>query len=98
MMLHIDRDLVHEDRLEDARDGGLTQPDESDYLVHGARTFYDSADNTENGVLGDQTDATPEKGAELFEAAAYQPVQLCEWVDDQPFDALMPEPHVRERE
>ena len=62
--------------------------------VHGARTFYDAADNTANGVLGDQTDATPEKGERLFEAASEQLVKLCEWLVAQDFEELMPEPHV----
>ncbi|SEN20235.1 creatinine amidohydrolase [Halorientalis persicus] len=96
MIMHIANELVHDDRLEDARDGGLTEWDEMG--VHGAKTFYDAADNTENGVLGDQTDATPKKGEELFEAASDQLVKLCDWLDDQPFEDLMPEPHVRERE
>jgi creatinine amidohydrolase len=30
----------------------------------------------------------------LFEAATDQLVQLCEWLDDQPFEDLLPEPHV----
>ncbi|MFT4921718.1 MAG: creatinine amidohydrolase [Haloarculaceae archaeon] len=94
MMLHIDRELVHEDRLAEARDGGLSAFDEETGRVHGARTFYDAADNTGNGVLGDQTDATPEKGRQLFEAASDQLVRLCEWLDDQDFHDLMPEEHV----
>jgi creatinine amidohydrolase len=61
---------------------------------HGARTFYEAIENTENGVLGDQTDATAEKGARLFEAACDQLVQLCEWVAAQDREALMPKPHV----
>ncbi|WP_335999708.1 creatininase family protein [Halorientalis halophila] len=97
MIMHIAEELVHADRLEDARDGGVPSVDEAGTMKFGARTFYDAADNTDNGVLGDQTDATPEKGEELFEAASEQLVKLCEWIDDQPFDDLMPEPHVRDR-
>jgi creatinine amidohydrolase len=63
-------------------------------VKHGARTFYDAIENTDNGVLGDQTDATAEKGAELFEAACDQLVQLCEWLDAQAFADLMPPEHV----
>jgi creatinine amidohydrolase len=94
MMLHIDRELVREDRLADARDGGLTEFGPESTRKHGARTFYDSIDNTENGVLGDQTDATPEKGKELFEAASDQLVQLSEWLAGQEFADLMPRDHV----
>jgi creatinine amidohydrolase len=94
MMQHLAPDLVREERLEDARDGGIADLDAADTIVHGARTFYDSIDNTENGVLGDQTDATPEKGEQLFEAATEQLVGLLDWLDDQPRDALMAKPHV----
>jgi creatinine amidohydrolase len=94
MIQHIAGDLVHEDRLADARDGGLTVFDREAGRVHGARTFFDAIDNTENGVLGDQTDATAEKGEQLFEAASDQLVRLCEWLADQPRESLMPKAHV----
>jgi creatinine amidohydrolase len=95
MVMHIAEHHVHEDRLATARDGGLTDPENDDSLrTHGARTFYDSIDNTTNGVLGDQTDATPEKGNELFEAASEQLVALCEWLADQRFADLLPAEHV----
>jgi creatinine amidohydrolase len=45
-------------------------------------------------VLGDQTDATPEKGRQLFEAASDQLVKLCEWLDAREFEDLMPADHV----
>jgi len=94
MIMHIASGLVHEDRLDEARDGGLSEWSDDEIRTHGARTFYDAIDNTDNGVLGDQTDATPAKGAELFDAAADQLVKLTEWLDDQPFEELMPKAHV----
>jgi len=94
LVWHLEPDLIHEDRLTDARDGGLHEFDEETGRVHGARTFYDAVDNTDNGVIGDQTDATPEIGEELFEAAVDHLVQLAEWLDDQPFEALTPKDHV----
>ena len=94
MIQHIAPDLVRDEELEAARDGGLVEFDEDEMAVHGARTFYDSIDNTDNGVLGDQTDATAEKGEQLFEAAADQLVQLLGWLDEQPRDALLAKPHV----
>ena len=97
MIMHIAGELVREERLEDARDGGLLDWENGAGRQFGARTFYDSIDNTENGVLGDQTDATPEKGERLFEAATEQLVHLADWLADQPFEDLMPKPHVRER-
>jgi creatinine amidohydrolase len=94
MIQHLHPRLVRDDQLEAARDGGVPSVEAAETIKHGARTFYDAADNTDNGVLGDQTDATPEKGAEMFEAATEQLCQLCEWLDDQRFEDLMPEPHV----
>ncbi|WP_436934065.1 creatininase family protein [Halovenus marina] len=94
MIQHLHPELVHDDRLEDARDGGLTDIDAAETRTHGARTFYDAIDNTDNGVLGDQTDATAEKGEELFEAATEQLIQLCDWLDAQAFADLMPKDHV----
>lgn len=93
MIMHVARELVREDRLEHARDGGLTEITPEDTRQFGARTFYESTDNADNGVFGDQTDATPEAGAELFAAATDQLVNLIEWLDRQPFDDLMPDPH-----
>ncbi|EMA07637.1 MULTISPECIES: creatininase family protein [Haloarcula] len=94
MIQHLRSELVHDDRLEDARDGGIPSVEAAETKKYGSRTFYDAADNTANGVLGDQTDATAEKGAEMFEAATEQLVRLCEWLDSQAFDDLLPEPHV----
>jgi creatinine amidohydrolase len=93
LIQHLHPELVHDDRLEDARDGGLVDLRDADTVKHGSRTFYDAIDNTENGVLGDQTDATAEKGERLFEAASDQLVQLCEWLDAQDFADLLPEDH-----
>ena len=94
MIQHLAPDLVHDDRLEEARDGGVRSLLEAEPRRYGARTFYDAADNTANGVLGDQTDATAEKGEELFEAATEQLVQLCEWLTAQQFEDLLPKSHV----
>ncbi|PSQ57052.1 amidase [Halobacteriales archaeon SW_8_68_21] len=97
MITHIAPDLVREDRLEDARDGGLVDLDDADVTVHGARTFYDAIDNSANGAFGDPTDVTPEKSERLFEAAADRLVRLAEWIGERDRDALFPEPRV-ERE
>ncbi|WP_227377375.1 creatininase family protein [Haladaptatus halobius] len=94
MIMHIAPELVREGKLEDARDGGLVELSDGDLFVHGARNYYDAIDNTENGVLGDQTDATPEKGERLFDAATDQLVNLLDWIDEKPFPDLMAKPHV----
>jgi len=87
-------ELVHDDRLEKARDTGIPDVEAAETVKHGSRTFYDAADNTTNGVLGDQTDATAAKGEKLFEAASDQLVQLCEWLAAQEFEDLLPREHV----
>ena len=94
LIQHLRPELVHDDRLAEARDGGLTSFDADTGRQHGARTFYDAIDNSDNGVFGDQTDATPAIGEELFEAAAEQLVELCEWLAVQEFETLMPNDHV----
>ncbi|SFR98217.1 creatinine amidohydrolase [Halomicrobium zhouii] len=94
MIQYLDSALVHEDRLADARDGGMTSVDDAEMMRHGSRTFYDAADNTDNGVLGDQTDATAEKGEQLFDAATEQLVHLADWLADQAFEDLLPRDHV----
>jgi len=94
LIWHLEPDLLHEDRIAEARDGGRVGFDTDTGRKYGARTFYDAIDNTTNGVLGDQTDASPETGAELFEAAVDQLVRLAGWLDDQPFEDLMPKEHV----
>ncbi|MFC7227635.1 creatininase family protein [Salinirubellus salinus] len=104
MIQHLRPELVHDDRLDDAAEGGVrefekyfageVEPEGRPPMVNGARTFYDARDNSENGVFGDQTDATAAKGAELFDAASEQLVQLCEWLADADYEALMPADHV----
>jgi creatinine amidohydrolase len=93
MIMHIAEELVRDERLEEARDGGAIFDYDAE-RVHGATTFYDCIENSQNGVFGDQTAATSEIGERLFEAATEQLVALLEWLDAQPFTDLVPEPHV----
>jgi len=94
MIKHLEPALVHDDRLEKARDTGIPSVEDAGTVKHGSQTFYDAIDNSDNGVFGDQTDATAEKGAQLFEAASDQLVQLCEWLAEQEFEDLLPADHV----
>ncbi|MFC7165560.1 creatininase family protein [Halospeciosus flavus] len=94
MIQYLHEELVHEDRLDDAKEGGVPSVAATGNVRHGSRTFYDAIDNTDNGVLGDQTDATAEKGEQLFDAASDQLEQLCEWLANQEFEALLPKEHV----
>jgi len=94
LIQYLHPDLVHDERLEEARDGGLVDWEDAGTTKHGARTFYDAIENTGNGVLGDQTHATAEKGEQMFEQATDQLTRLCEWLDAQAFKDLMPPSHV----
>ena len=94
MITHIAPDLVRDDQFENARDDGLVDLDGSDARVHGARTFYDSVDNSANGAFGDPTDVTPEKAERLFEAATDQLVQLTEWLRVRDREELLPKDRV----
>ncbi|WP_122088150.1 creatininase family protein [Halalkalicoccus subterraneus] len=93
MIQHLAGELVREDRLEEAYEGGARFPTDGSHQ-NGARVFYDCIDNSENGVFGDQRDATAEKGQRLFEAATEQLVELCQWLNEQPFEDLVEKPHV----
>jgi creatinine amidohydrolase len=95
LIQYLHPELVHDERLEAARDGGLVDwENHPEAVQNGARTFYDAIDNTDNGVLGDQTDASAETGERLFEAATAQLVELCEWLATREFEALLPKDHV----
>lgn len=94
MIQFLEPSLVHDDRLEEARDGGYSEAFFESYLRNGARTFYDTIENTSNGVLGDQTDASAEKGERLFEAATEQLVELIEWLRARDSEELLPREHI----
>jgi len=94
MITHIAPELVREDQFENARDDGLVHLDESDAIVHGARTFFDSVDNSANGAFGDPTDVTPGKAERLFEAATDQLVRLVEWLEARDREELLPKGRV----
>ena len=93
MIKYLHPELVHENRLESAKEGGLVDWNDRSNRTFGARTKYDAIDHSANGVFGDQTDASSEKGKRLFEAATDQLVNLCEWLADQRLESLFPEPH-----
>ncbi|MFC6719603.1 creatininase family protein [Natrialbaceae archaeon GCM10025810] len=94
MIQHIAGELVREEELEAAHENGLSSFPHEGAFRFGARAFYDAIDNSDNGAFGDQTDATAEKGARLFEAATEQLVELSEWLAEQPLEDLLPKDHV----
>jgi len=86
-------DLVREDELEAAYEGGMAPFDMEALTRNGARVTHDSIENSRNGAFGDPRDASAEKGEQLFEAATDQLVELCHWLDAQPYEDLLPKPH-----
>jgi creatinine amidohydrolase len=88
MIQHLHPELVHEDRLEAARDDGLVDWQNAGRYKGGSRTVYDFVEFTDNGVLGDQTDATAVKGERLFEAATDKLCELAEWLADSDAEDL----------
>lgn len=94
LLMHLAETLVRTSHLSEARNGGTPDITTNDTIINGARTYYDAIDNTANGVTGDPSEATAEKGERLFEEAVSQLVELCAWLDSQDFEDLMPEPHI----
>ncbi len=73
-------DLVHEDRVEAARDGGADRWGE---WVSGVNLAHDSHEFTDNGVVGDPTAGDSERGRELFERASDALAELACAVADR---------------
>ncbi|MFB6136502.1 MAG: creatininase family protein [Halobacteriaceae archaeon] len=94
LVQHLAPDLVHEDRIDEAAEGGCRDVADAGYRRHGSRVHYDAVENSPNGAFGDQRDASAETGERLFEAATEQLVALCEWVADQRFEDLAAPDHV----
>ncbi|MFB6296024.1 MAG: creatininase family protein [Halobacteriales archaeon] len=83
VVMHHAPDLIHEDRLEAARDGGSDGWGE---WVSGTNLAHDSDEFTGNGAVGDPSAATAERGAELTEAAAAALAELLGAVADRDLD------------
>lgn len=77
LVMHLRDELVDSERLEMGRDEGSESWGK---FVHGSSVGYDSADFSENGVVGDPTNASKEKGEKLFESSADELVSLVEWL------------------
>ena len=80
LLRHLHPDLVREGRLEAARDGAAEGWGE---WVSYANLAYDSAEFTDNGVVGDPMAGDAELGAELLERASAALVRLLEAVADR---------------
>jgi len=90
LVLAIAEELVREDSLGAAGEGA---PGGWGQTVHGASVGFDTADFTPTGAVGDPTEASREAGGQLLEAASDELDALVDWLADQPFEDLLPEPH-----
>ncbi|MFC4544208.1 creatininase family protein [Halosolutus amylolyticus] len=90
LLWHLHADLVDADELAAAEDGASDGWGES---VHGAALGFDTIDFSESGAVGRPTQADPEKGAQVFEAARDQLHALLDWLADRPIDDCWPRDH-----
>lgn len=90
LIYRVAADLIREENLDDA---GQDAPDSWGQTVHGAEVGFDTVDFTPTGAVGDPTEASPEAGEDLFENASDELDALIDWLADQPFESLVPEPH-----
>jgi creatinine amidohydrolase len=90
IMMAIAEELVREEELAAAGEGA---PEGWGETVHGAEVGFDTVDFTPTGAVGDPTEASREAGEHLVEAASEELDALVDWLADQPFEELLPEPH-----
>lgn len=90
VLWHVREDLVRPDELEDAEAGASEGWGES---VHGASVGFDTIDFSESGAVGKPTQADPEKGARLFEAASDELHALLAWLAERPIEDCWPRGH-----
>lgn len=90
MIAHAAGELVREDAIGAAEAGASESWGER---VHGANVGFDTADFSESGAVGEPSKGSAEAGRRLFEQATSELHALIDWLADQPFDALTPEPH-----
>ena len=80
LLRHANPDLVHEDRLDDAAEGGSDRWGDWEGKVNLA---FDSEEFTENGVVGDPRAGSAALGEELLDVAVAALVDLLEEVADR---------------
>jgi creatinine amidohydrolase len=80
---HVEPELVREGRIDEAREGASDRWGE---WVSGVNLAYDSAEFTENGVVGDPADGDADRGAELLELARDALVDLLAAIADRDVD------------
>ncbi|WP_265110335.1 creatininase family protein [Halosolutus halophilus] len=90
LLWYLHETLVDEDELAAAEEGASDAWGES---VHGAALGFDTIDFSESGAVGRPTQADPEKGERVFEAARDQLHALLDWLADRPIDDCWPRDH-----
>ncbi|WP_247728305.1 creatininase family protein [Halovivax limisalsi] len=83
LIWHLHEELVDPESLEDAEADGAEGWGET---VHGAQVGFDTVDFTESGAVGAPTQASPEAGETLFEAAREELEGLLDWLAERPMD------------
>lgn len=80
VLQHLHPELVHDDRLADAGEGAA---DGWGDWQHGTNLAYDAAEFSENGAVGDPSEASAELGERLFDQAVDALAGLLERVADR---------------
>ncbi|WP_254862515.1 creatininase family protein [Halovivax gelatinilyticus] len=80
LIWHLHEELVEPDALEDAEGRGA---DGWGKTVHGSQIGFDTIDFTESGAVGKPSQASPEKGAQLYEEGVAELEALLEWLADR---------------
>ena len=91
LIWHLHESLVRPEALADAEAGGADGWGRS---VHGAAVGFDTVDFTDSGAVGKPSQADPEAGTQLFEAACAELEALVEWVGDRPLEDCWQREHV----
>ncbi|WP_255170166.1 creatininase family protein [Natrononativus amylolyticus] len=90
LLWHVREELIDPDELAAAEAGASEGWGET---VHGAALGFDTIDFSESGAVGEPTQADPEKGERLFEAASEELHALLDWLVDRPFAECWSRPH-----
>lgn len=90
VMLHLRERIVNADALADAEAGAS---DGWGHDVAGASIGFDTLDFSESGATGKPTQADPDAGRQLVEAAVESLDELVDWLVEQPLAELWSKPH-----
>jgi creatinine amidohydrolase len=90
LMLALAAEYVRDEDLDAAGEGA---PDGWGSTIHGAGVGFDTIDFTPTGAVGDPSEGSQDAGEQLVEAARDELDALVDWLADQPFESLLPEPH-----